>query len=70
MSEKKPAREGTVVLENVRLSFPHLDEPTASVEDGKKKFRATALMDPNTEIGKKNIAKVEAVIKSLTAKLW
>lgn len=70
MAEQKPKRAGTVVLENVRLSFPHLHEPSKSSDDGPLKFRATALMDPKTEIGKKNIAKLEAAIKEAAAGVW
>lgn len=69
-TEKKAQREGTVVLENVRLSFPHLAEPSRSKEDGPLKFRATALMDPDTEIGQKNIDKLEAAIKKAAAGVW
>lgn len=68
--QKKPQREGVVVLENVRLSFPHLKEPSKSTDDGPLKYRATALMDPDTEIGKKNIAKLEAAIKKAAAGVW
>lgn len=70
MAEQKPKRAGTVVLENVRLSFPHLKEPSKSTDDGPLKYRATALMDPDTEIGKKNIAKLEAAIKEAAANVW
>lgn len=66
----KPQREGIVTLKDVRLSFPHLFEPTASVEDGPKKYRATFLMDPETESGKKNIAAIEAAIKKAAAGVW
>lgn len=70
MTDKKPTREGIVTLRDVRLSFPHLFEPTASVEDGPKKYRATFLMDPETESGKKNIAAVEAAIKKAATGVW
>jgi len=70
MSDKKPQRDGIVTLRDVRLSFPHLFEPTASVEDGPKKYRATFLMDPETESGKKNIAAIEAAIKKAAAGVW
>lgn len=62
MTDKKPARDGIVTLKKVRLSFPHLFEPSASKEDGPKKFRATFLMDPNTPEGKANIKVINAAM--------
>lgn len=70
MTDQKAAREGVVTLKNVRLSFPHLFEPTASVEDGPKKYRATFLMDPETDDGKANIKKLEAAIKKAATGVW
>lgn len=61
MNEPKP---GLVILKEVRLSFPHLWEPTASVEGGKPKFRASFLIDPKTGTGKDNVKKIEAAIKA------
>lgn len=59
---KKAQREGIVTLKKVRLSFPHLFEPSASKEDGPKKYRATFLMDPNTPEGKANIKVIQAAM--------
>lgn len=70
MSEKKPAREGVVVLKDVRLSFPHLFEPSASIEDGPKKYRAAFLMDPATDSGKANIKKIEAAMDKASLGVW
>ncbi|MDX0622848.1 DUF2815 family protein [Sinorhizobium medicae] len=70
MTDKKPQREGIVTLKNVRLSFPHLFEPSASIEDGPKKYRATFLMDPKTTDGKANIAKLKAVIDKAALGVW
>lgn len=56
---KRELKLGEVVLMNVRLSFPHLFEPTSAVADGPKKYRADFLMDPTTKIGKRNIAACE-----------
>lgn len=67
---EKPAREGIVVLKNVRLSFPHLFEPSASIEDGPKKFRAGFLMDPETESGQANIKKVKAAFDKAALGVW
>ncbi len=64
------ARAGQVVLKKVRLSFPHLWEPTKSVEDGKLKYRGAFLMDPETKQGAANIAKINAAIKEAKAGKW
>lgn len=70
MTDKKPAREGIVTLKNVRLSFPHLFEPTASIENGPKKYRATFLIDPTTESGKANIKALNAAIDKAAIGVW
>lgn len=70
MTDKKATREGVVVLKNVRLSFPHLFEPTASIENGPKKFRAAFLMDPETESGQANIKKVKAAMDKAALGVW
>lgn len=54
----------TVKLTNVRLSFPTLREPKATVKDGPKKFGANFIIDPTTESGKANIA---ACMKAIEA---
>lgn len=64
------AREGVVVLNMVRLSFPKLFKPEASIEGGVPKFGAAFLMDPETETGKANIKKLEAAIKAAATKTW
>lgn len=63
-------RIGQVVLKDVRLSFPHLWEPTKSVEDGAEKYRAAFLMDPGTQKGAKNIANLEAAIEEVKEAMW
>lgn len=70
MTDKKPAREGVVTLKNVRLSFPHLFTPTASVEDGPKKYRAAFLIDPSTESGKANIKALNQAIDKAALGVW
>lgn len=70
MTDKKAERTGVVTLKNVRLSFPHLFEPSASIEDGPKKYRATFLMDPETADGKANIKKIEAAINQAALGVW
>lgn len=49
---------------NVRLAFPHLWVPHASMEGGKEKYRAAFLIDPNTPDGKANLKKIKAAIKA------
>lgn len=66
----KPEREGVVVLKDVRLSFPHLFEPSASIENGPKKFRAAFLIDPETASGKANIKKIEAAMDKAAIGVW
>lgn len=64
------AREGVVVLNMVRLSFPKLWKPEASIEGGTPKFGASFLMDPDSDTGKANIKKLEAAIKAAATKTW
>lgn len=64
------AREGVVVLEMVRLSFPKLWTAESATPDSPPKFGAAFLMDPTTETGKKNIKKIEAAIKAAATKTW
>lgn len=66
----KNKREDVVVLKNVRLSFPHLFEARASIEDGPKKFRAAFLMDPETKSGQANIAKINKAIDTAVLGVW
>lgn len=66
----KAKREGVVTLKNVRLSFPHLFEPTASIEDGPKKYRAAFLIDPNTESGKANLKVLNAAFDKAALGVW
>ena len=66
----KPKREGVVTLKNVRLSFPHLFEPTASVEGGPKKYRAAFLIDPTSESGKANLKVLNAAIDKAALGVW
>lgn len=66
----KAKREGVVTLKNVRLSFPHLFEPTASVEGGPKKYRAAFLIDPTSESGKANLKVLNAAIDKAALGVW
>lgn len=66
----KAKREGVVTLKKVRLSFPHLFEPTASVENGPKKYRAAFLMDPETPEGKANLKVLGAAFDKAALGVW
>lgn len=61
MSDKEK-RVGEVHLTNVLLSFEHLFTPTASVDDGPKKYKANFLIDPESVSGKKNIKAIRKAI--------
>jgi len=63
-------REDVVVLEMVRLSFPKLWKPEASIEGSVPKYGAAFLMDPSSETGKRNIKKIEAAVKRAADKTW
>lgn len=63
-------RSDIVVLENVRLSFPKLFKPEASIEGGVPKFGAGFLMDPATTSGAANIKKMTAAINAASKKTW
>ena len=69
-TEKKPQREGIVTLKKVRLSFPHLFKPSASIEKGPEKFRATFLIDPSTPEGKANIKVINAAMDKAALGVW
>lgn len=52
-----------ILIENGRLSFDDLYEPTASVEGGRLKYRCNIIIDPTTDTGKRNIKKIENAIR-------
>ena len=62
--------ESKVLLKNVRLSFPKLFKPQASVEGGDLKYSAAFLIDPSTEEGAANLKKVEAAIAATKSAKW
>lgn len=61
---------GKAYIKNVRLSYPHLAKPHASVKDGPLKFRATFLMDPSTPEGKKAVAQCKAAAERICKEAW
>ena len=63
-------RPDVVVLKNVRLSFPKLFTPEASVPGGPVKFGASFLIDTSSAEGKANLKAVEAAISSVAKKAW
>lgn len=67
MSEK---RNDILVLNNVRLSFPTIFEKKKTSEDGKEKYSLSALLDPNTSVGKANIQKVKDMQTKLAKAEW
>lgn len=54
-----------ILIENGRLSFDDLYEPTASVEGGRLKYRCNIIIDPSTDVGKRNIKKIENLIREV-----
>lgn len=64
------SRPDVVVLQNVRLGFPKLFTPEASVENGPLKFSAHAIIDPETAHGKSNIEKIKAAQKHVAQNQW
>jgi hypothetical protein len=67
---KKDPKLGQVVLENVRASYLHIWKAQASVKDGKLKFSANFLIDPETADGKKNIKKCNAAVNAVAKEEW
>ena len=54
-----------ILIEVARLSFDDLYVPTASVEGGRLKYRCNIIIDTSTDIGKKNIKKIENTIRQV-----
>lgn len=55
-----------VMLTNVRLAFPTLNEPEAFDGNGKPRYSATALFEPGTE----NHKKCQAAMRAAAAEKW
>lgn len=68
MAEK--SQVGEVRLENVRLSFCDALFEAEEVKGGKPRFGSNFLVDPSTESGKKNDAKIRAAIKAVREEKW
>lgn len=60
----KETSASEVLLEDVRLSYAHLDEAEASVANGPKKYSASFIIDPKSESGKKVLAKAKAAFRA------
>lgn len=69
MTEKENT-VGQVYLKNVRLSHPKLRNPSASVEGGKEKFRASFIIDPSTPEGKENAKRAKAAMMAVSKLAW
>lgn len=63
-------KTGQVYLKNVRLSHPKLRNPTASVEGGKEKFRASFIIDPSDQEGKANAQRAKAAMMAVSRQVW
>lgn len=61
---------GECYLKNVRLSYPHLDKPSASVKGGAEKYRASFIIDPSTPEGKKALAAAKAAAGEVVKETW
>lgn len=61
---------GQVVLQDVRLSYPHIWKPQASVKDGPMKYSANFMIDPDSALGKKNIKACNAAIAEVAKATW
>lgn len=64
------AQPGQVVLKLVRLSYPHIWKPQASVEDGKLKYSANFMIDPETAEGKANIQAIKKAVAEVAKASW
>lgn len=80
MSTTKTANPCRIMLTNVRLAFPTLDVPEKFQGEGKPRYSATALIEPDSENHKAAVAamraaaalkwgeaKADAAVKGLTA---
>lgn len=70
MTEENEKPIGEVKLQMVRLSFPHLKKPSASVKDGPEKFRANLLVDPDTKEGKRNLKALNRAREEVEQEVW
>lgn len=69
------AKVGTVTLQNVRLSYAHIFKPGKDMKDDKGnvipgKFGAVLMIDPDTDIGKKNLAKLKKAKEDVMSEQW
>lgn len=68
--KKKKTDIGEVQLDGVQLAFEHVWVAEASIENGKKKYSGSFLMDPETEQGRKNIRKVQKAVDVVKIAEW
>lgn len=59
----------TLMLHNVRLSWIFIFEKDKP-EDGVPKYRATMIIDPSTEEGKANVARMEKAMDAVAKDKW
>ena len=70
MATSKPTPIGQCKLVDVRLSFPKLFTPEASVKDGPLKFGATFLLHPDDEHYEENMARAQKAYDAVYAETW
>ena len=59
----KKLSDGSILLENVTLSFPHILEPNTSLEGAKPKYGCALLMDKDSQEAKAIETSIVAVAK-------
>ncbi len=65
----KQLQPNEVLLKNVRLSFADIFE-MKSVNEGKPRYSANFLLDPESEIGQANIKAMKTAIKHVMQEKW
>lgn len=66
----KPTPIGQCLLVDVRLSFPKLFTPEASVKDGPLKFGANFMMHPDDEHYEANLERAQRAYDAVYAETW
>jgi len=61
---------GKFFINDVRGAFMEVFEPKAFNGEGKPAFSMACIIDPDTEVGKKNIARIEAEQKAVAIAKW
>lgn len=64
------ASKRRVYLKDVRLSFPHIAKPSSPVKDGELKYRASFIIDPNSDAGKTNLQNLKRAVAVVKEEVW